>query len=135
MKFKTKSRLCTGIVALALAITFIYSNAFAASETKTVQCGESNFAIITATISLGDKGVVEKNKYLYTYCATLRGTYCDAATNAKVVISGGVTDELNLSKQHVYPVVSGTCGTGLITAKASMDGYSSKSITINKESK
>lgn len=133
MKFKTKSRICTGIVTFALAMIFIYSRSSAATVTKTVQCGESDVAIITAVISLGDKGVVESGKYLYTYCATLRGPYCDAATNAKVVISGGVSKELPLSSsKKVYPVVSGTCKTGLIKAEASMDGYKAKSDKITK---
>lgn len=132
MKFKTKSRICTGIVAFVFAVIFMYNSCYAATVTKTVQCGDKDVAIITATISLGDKGVPTKNKYLYTYCATLREAYDGIATNAKVIISGGVSAKLDLIKQKVYPVVSGKTDTGSITAKASMDGYSVKSTSITK---
>lgn len=132
MKTKTKSRLCTGVVTFALGAALMGGSVFAATETKTAQSGNSD-SMVTGTISLGDKGVPKKDKYLYSYCATLRGDSSDAAQGAKVTISGAVSKSLPLSKtKKTYAVQTGYSSTNWISVTATQSGFNSERQEIIK---
>ncbi len=125
MRTKTKSRICTGLVTFALAAALMGGSAMAATESAQVTVGDSDSAKITGTISLGDKGVVKKNQYHYTYAATLRGTAW-AAASGSVTIKGATSEYLPLSKnKNTYTVTSGTSKTNWISVSAYLEGVGS----------
>lgn len=137
MRTKTKSRICTSVVILAFGAALMGGSAFAATESVTAQSGNSD-SMVTGVASLGDKGVVKKDKYFYTYAATLRGDSSDAAQEAKVTISGAKSDNLYLGVWNgvnygqTYQVRSGTSSTNYITVKAQQREFSSQTKTVRK---
>lgn len=107
-------------------------SAFAQTEFATVKSGNSD-SMVTGTVSLGDKGAVQKDKYLYTYAATLSGNASDSAQGARVTVSGAVskTMELNIFVK-TYPSKSGYSNTNWISVKSEQSGYNSDETTIKK---
>ncbi len=125
MRTKTKSRICTGLVTFALAAALMGGSAMAATESAQVTVGDSDSAKITGTVSLGDKGAVEEDKYHYTYAATLRGTAW-AAASGYVKIEGATYKKLDLNKDNrTYTVKSGTSNENWISVSAYLKGVGS----------